>query len=219
VSPVGRRPSRVQGSVRLAGAGIIIAAFVAWAVRTCASAVAVSPSATRHSISDASSPTREDGVVLQVALRRQRRVRVQVARCTAEIRLLGDSQGPMAISPQVSWALTQTLRESADRNALASGDEVSYQASFRAPHDRAIDVKVVAFGAPAILQWIGWAIRCRGTRKCPGHDTVPAVESVSADHGWGSRQPDGRQGAETKRSPSVPRWKGSIRGEVHHRAA
>jgi hypothetical protein len=142
--------------VRLAGAGIIIAAFVAWAVRSYASAIAVSLSATRHSTSEASSPTQEDGVVLRVALRKQRRLRLQVARCTMDIRLLGDSQGSLAISSQVSWALTQALRASADRSALASGDEVSYQVSFQAPHDRALDVKVVVSGAPAILQWIGW---------------------------------------------------------------
>ena len=142
--------------MRLAGGGIIIAAFVAWAINTYVSAVAVSLSATRHFIADASSPPRGDGVVLQVALRRQRRVRVEVERCTAEIRLLGGSQDSLAVAPQVSWALTQALRATDDREALATGNEVSYQVSFRAPNDQALHVKVIAFGAPRILQWFGW---------------------------------------------------------------
>jgi hypothetical protein len=143
-------------SVRLAGIGIIVVAFGTWIIGTHNSAIAVSLSATRHSISDAPTPTGEDAVVLRVALRRQRHVRVQVEGCAAEIQLLGGSPGSLPVAPQMSWALTQALRAPDDRNSLAAGAEVSYQVSFRAPHDRALDVKVVASGAPPILQWIGW---------------------------------------------------------------
>jgi hypothetical protein len=142
-------------SVRLAGAGIIVVAFGTWIIGTYNSAIAVSLSATRHSISDAPARTGEDAIVLRVALRRQRPVRVQVEGCAVEIRLLGGAQGSLDIAGQVGWALTQALRAPDDTNSLAAGAEVSYQVSFRAPDDRALDVKVVASGAPPILQWIG----------------------------------------------------------------
>jgi hypothetical protein len=143
-------------SVRLAGIGIIVVAFGTWIIRTYNSAIAVSLSATRHSIFDAPTPTGEDAIVLRVALRRRRPVRVQVEGCAAEIQLLGGSQGSLDIAPEVAWALTQALRATDDRNSLATGDEVSYKVSFRAPHDRALDVKVVASGAPRSLRWVGW---------------------------------------------------------------
>jgi hypothetical protein len=54
------------------------------------------------------------------------------------------------------WALTQALRAADDRQALAMGNEVSYQVSFRAPNDQALHVKVIAFGGLPILQWFGW---------------------------------------------------------------
>jgi hypothetical protein len=143
--------------VRLAGAAIIVVAFGAWTVGTYNSAVAISLSATRHSSSGAATPVAEDTIVLRVGLRKQRPVRVQVEKCVAEIGALGLPQDSLnRVATQVGWALTQAVRATDDRTSLAAGNENSYQVSFQAPHDRTIVVKVVASGAPPILQWLGW---------------------------------------------------------------
>jgi hypothetical protein len=151
----GRGPLRRHG-VRLAGVGIIVAAFATWVIRSYNAAVGVSLSASRHPISGASTPTGEDGVTLRVTFRRQRPVRVHVEYCEAEIQLLGGLHGLLDVGSQVGWALTQALHATNDGNSLSSGSEVSYQVSFWAPHDRALDVKVTASGAPKSLHWIGW---------------------------------------------------------------
>ena len=142
--------------VRLAGVGIIVAAFAMWLIRTYNAALAISLSASRHPIAGASTPTGEDGVTLRLALRRQRPVRVHVERCEAEIQFLGSPRGFLDAGSQVGWALTQALTAADDGSSLASGGEVSYQVSFWAPHDRAIDVKVIVLGAPPILRWLDW---------------------------------------------------------------
>jgi hypothetical protein len=142
--------------VRLARVGIIVAVFATWLLRTYNVAFAVSLSASRHPVSGESAPTGADGVTLRVAFRRQRAVRVHVERCEADIKLLGSPPGALDVGPQVGWALTQALHATDDGNSLASGNEVSYQVSFWAPYDRALDVKVIASGAPAILRWVGW---------------------------------------------------------------
>jgi hypothetical protein len=142
--------------VRLAGVGIIVALFATWLIRTYDAALAISLSASRHPISGAATPTGEDGVTLRVGLQRQRPVRVHVERCEAEIQSRGGPRGVLDVGSQVGWALTQALTADDDGSALASGDEVSYQVSFWAPRDRAIDVKVIVSGAPRILRWVGW---------------------------------------------------------------
>ncbi len=146
----------MRHGVRLAGVGIIVAVLATWIVSSYNAAVAISLSASRHPISGAATPTGEDGVTLRVTFRRQRPVRVHVERCRVEIRLVGSPRSVVDIGSQVGWALTQALHATDDGNAFARGDEVSYQASFWAPRDRALDVKVIASGAPAILGWVGW---------------------------------------------------------------
>jgi hypothetical protein len=143
-------------SVRLAGVGIILAAFATWTIRTYNAAVALSLSASRHPIAGAPAPAGEDGVTLRVGLRRQRSVRVHVERCEAKIQSCGNPHRFLDVGSQVGWALTQALTASDDGSSLASGHEVSYQVSFWAPHDRAIDVKVIVLGAPPILRWLDW---------------------------------------------------------------
>ncbi len=143
-------------SVRLAGVGIIVGAFATWLIRTYNAALAVTLSASRQPISGAPTPRGEDGVTLRVGLRRKRRVRVHIERCEVEIQSLGSPHGFLDVGSQVGWALTQALTASDDGRSLAPGGEVSYQVSFWAPHDRAIDVKVVVSGAPQLLQWAGW---------------------------------------------------------------
>jgi hypothetical protein len=128
----------MRHGVRLAGVGIIVAGFAIWIVRTYNAAIAISISASRNPISDASTPTGEDGVTLRVAFRRQRPVRVDVERCEAEIQLLGSPHGVLDVESQVGWALTQALHATDDGNSLASGDEASYQVSFWVPRDRAM---------------------------------------------------------------------------------
>jgi hypothetical protein len=156
--------------VRLAGIGIIVAAFATWLIRTYNAALAISLSASRHPIAGASTPTGEDGVTLRVGLRRQRSVRVHVERCEAEIQFLGSPLGVLAVGSQVGWALTQALTAADDGSSLASGGEVSYQVSFWAPEDRAIDVKVIVSGAPRIFQWVGWPAWSASI-------TIPAADS------------------------------------------
>jgi len=143
-------------SVRLAGVGIIVAAFATWLIRAYNAALAVTLSASRHPISGASTPTGDDGVTLRLALRRQRSVRVHVERCEAQIQSLGSPHGFLDVGSQVGWALTQALTTTDDGSSLGSGGEVSYQVSFWAPHDRAIDVNVIVSGAPPILRWLDW---------------------------------------------------------------
>jgi hypothetical protein len=142
-------------AVRLAGVGIIVAAFATWLIRSYDTAVTISLAASRHPISGAST-NGEDGVTLRVTFRRQRSVRIHVERCEAEIALVGTPPAILDVGAQVGWALTQALHATDNGSALATEHEVSYQASFWAPHDQAIDVRVVASGAPAILGWIGW---------------------------------------------------------------
>lgn len=142
--------------VRLPGVGIIVAAFATWLIRTYNAALAISLSANRHPIAGASTPTGDDGVTLRVALRRQRPVRVHAKRCEAEIQSHGSPRGSPDVGSRVGWALRQALTAADDGSALASGDEVSYQVSFWAPRDRAIDVQVIISGAPRIFQWVGW---------------------------------------------------------------
>jgi len=143
-------------SVRVAGVGIIVAVFATWITRTYNAALAITLSASRQPTSGAPTPTGEDGVTLRVGLRRQRRVRVHIERCEVEIQALGSPHGFLDVGSQVGWALTQALTAADDGSALASREEVSYQVSFWAPHDRAIDVKVLVSGAPPILRWLDW---------------------------------------------------------------
>jgi hypothetical protein len=157
-------------SVRLAGVGIIVAAFATWIFRTYSAALAVTLSASRQRISGALTPTGEDGVTLRVALRRQRSVRVHVERCEAEIQSLGSPHGFLDVGAQVGWALTQALTASDDGSSLASGNEVSFQVSFWAPRDRAIDVKVLVSGTPPVLRWLDWPAWSASM-------TIPAVGS------------------------------------------
>jgi hypothetical protein len=101
--------------------------------------------------SGASTPTGEDGATLRVALRMQRRVRIHVERCEADIKLLGRPPGALDVASRVSRALTQALHATDDGNSFASGDEASYQLSFWAPRDRGSSLRA-------------WSMRSGGQR-------------------------------------------------------